>query len=140
MFFFKYIIRQIIRKLIRHLKQHNTHIRNKATYGCYTPEDGLQPLYTILEVYYVIVGYGLSEILYPPPTQKSFWERPLNIWIGHQQKTIPALRSEEQVPALGVPPGVSTGRQHTPPYPLFILVPLFASCGKDFTGLQRILG
>ena len=96
-----------------------------AIEDCYTPEDGLQPLYTIIEVYYIIIGAVPSKVL--PPSFESFWGEGLVVWIGHQQKTIPALRSEEQVPALGVPPGGWKVPTTYPPYPLFILAPLFAS-------------
>lgn len=72
--------------------------------------------------------------LNPTPTLESFWERPLNVWIGHQQKTIPALRSEEQVPALGVPPGVGRCRQRTP-LPLCLMRRhLFALAWADAKG------
>ena len=60
-----------------------------------------------------------------PPFEKFLGEG-LVVCIGHQQKTIPALRSEEQVPVLGVPPGVGRCRQHTPPTLYLFLFPLIS--------------
>lgn len=74
---------------------------------------GFSP-YILLQKYIILLLGQYRQKLYPPPLQ-NFLGKALVVWIGHQQKTIPALRSEEQVPALGVPPGVGRCRQHTPP-------------------------
>ena len=133
MFFFKYIIRQIIRKLIRYLKWHNTHI-----------QDDLRSLQTrrwalaLIYYYRSILCYCWVRFVGSlTPTLENFWERPLNVWKGHQQKTIPALRSEEQVPALGVPPGALKCRQHTPSPTLFIIDRYLSS---NFNGARRLTG
>ena len=74
------------------------------------------------------------------PTLKNFWDEGLVVWIGHQQKTIPALRSEEQVPVLGVPPGVGRCRQHTPPYVFYFAPALVCSGLGGCEGYRRCRG
>ena len=73
---------------------------------------GFSP-YILLQKYIILLLGQYRQKFYP--YFGKFCRRSLVVWIGHQQKTIPALRSEEQVPALGVPPGVRRCRQHTPP-------------------------
>ena len=85
---------------------------------------GFSP-YILLQKYIILLLRQYRQKFYPP-TFESFWNEGLNVWIGHQQKTIPALRSEEQVPALGVPPGVRRCRQHTPPTLYLFLFPLIS--------------
>ena len=95
---------------------------------------GFSP-YILLQKYIILLLGQYRQKFYPP--FEKFWGRGLVVWIGHQQKTIPALRSEEQVPALGVPPGVGRCRQRTPPYPLFICT---GTCSVTSTVFERLRG
>ena len=104
----------------------------------HTPEDGLQPLYTIIEVYYVIVGAVPSKVL--PHPLESFWSEGLNVWKQEgynyfyfvslermdrspiENNTRPTLRGTSTC-FRGSPGGWKVPTTY-PPYPLFILVPL----------------